>query len=170
MNVAEALAAVGMNSSPILGVFDQMGWAEDEIVKAMERHDERFVDGDGRNNGPIWSAFRLLTPTHERMREEWIYRPHCRELLERVARGVDTRPGTDVEVAFAMMEVSLATPIHGAACGLQFRMFKRLWPDRYESVFADGAADADDYEKMYGPQIDEHEDFTRKKLRQDWRR
>ncbi len=163
-NIAEALAAVGVEGSGILSVFDQMGWAEDEVSKARERH------GEADERGPLWSSFRLLTPTHERMREEWIYRPHCREILERVVSGTDTRYGTDVEVVLAMMEVSLATPIHGAACGLQFRVFRRVFPDKYWSVFADASVDADDYEKMYGSQIDEHESFTRKKLRQEWRR
>jgi hypothetical protein len=40
-----------------------------------------------------------------------VYRAHCKELLERVANGVDTRPGTKAEVLGAISNLSMAAPL-----------------------------------------------------------
>src|SRR5437016_3464821 len=78
----------------LAGLFDRMDWAEDEISKAQQRHPE-CAD-------VLYHAFRLLTPSpipQQASPAEFVYRSHCRELLERVASGQDTRPATDAEIA-----------------------------------------------------------------------
>lgn len=160
LTLADLLPELGAIES----VFRCMEIAEEEIAAARGGRTEADPDD------PLWRSFTLLRTTHEQMSTEFVYRAHCRELLERVRRGADTRPATDAEMALALMDVSLVTPMTGAATGLQFRVFKRRFPAQYASLFADGSANADDYEKLYGPAIDEHETFTRKKLAQDWRK
>ena len=69
-----------------------MDWADDEIAQAQRRHPD-ITD-------VLYHSFSLLRATHDRMSTEFIYRPHARELTERVAAGTSTKPGTSVEVAF----------------------------------------------------------------------
>lgn len=81
---------------------DQWTWAEDEIVQVTRRHPHVADD--------LFHRFSLLQPTSHRMATQFVYRSHCRELLDRVANGNDTRPGTAAEVCLALLEVSLITP------------------------------------------------------------
>jgi hypothetical protein len=59
------------------------------------------------------------------MRTEFVYRSHCRELLDRAARGEDTRPGTAAECCIALSETSLRVPLRTSAAGLYARMWTR---------------------------------------------
>ncbi len=63
-------------------IFEAMEWAEDEITQAQQRHPAKA--------DLQWTTFKLLVPTHDLMRTEFVYRSHVRELLERVACGEDT--------------------------------------------------------------------------------
>jgi hypothetical protein len=69
---------------------EQVEWAEDEIAKAQARHPAAMDD--------LFHSFNLLSPTHERMKYERVHRSHCRELLDRVALGADTRACTAAEI------------------------------------------------------------------------
>jgi len=53
---------------------------------------------------------------------EFVLRAHFRELLERVAWGEDTRPGTNVECLLAIAQVAMEVPLNGAAAGFYLRM------------------------------------------------
>jgi hypothetical protein len=76
------------------------------------------------------NAFALLTPTH-RMETKYrkLYKPHCRELLNRVLKSADTRPGTAAEVAITICEMSLrAVPAHvHIFVGIYDEMLKRVF-------------------------------------------
>jgi hypothetical protein len=96
--MADLQALVGEMQS----VFSLIEHAEDEISQAMQRHPGHA--------DRIWHSFSLLTPTLDRLATEVVYRAHCRELLDRVARGEDTRPATAAECCVALMETSLAAP------------------------------------------------------------
>jgi hypothetical protein len=138
-------------------IFAAIDWAEDEIAKARKRHPRK---------PELWATFDLLLATHELMRTEFVYRAHCRELLERVAAGQDTRPATDAEVAIACAGASELAPLTQPAIGLYFRVWSRAFP-------AHAVVDSQTrshYEALHGPQIDELENTTRRKARQDWRR
>lgn len=137
-------------------LFRAMQWAEDEIDAAQHRH--------GAVADRIWGSFGLLRPTHELMRTEPVYRAHCRELLDRVACGQDTRPGTAAECCIALREISLRVPLRTSAAGLYTRMWRlaQLPP-------ADLTNNSEHYEALEGSQIDEHVAWLRAKLRQDWR-
>jgi hypothetical protein len=145
-------------ASTIARVFRQVEIAEEEIATARGTSEQDQAD-------PVWNAFPLLRATHDLMASEFIYRAHVRELLDRVSKGHDTRPATDAEIAVNVSEASLSTPLHGRAVGLQMRLFARAFPDK----FAQLGFDLDQYERMYGREIDELESDFRRKLRHDWR-
>jgi hypothetical protein len=142
----------------IQSAFALMEHAEDEICRAMKRHPTHA--------DRIWHSFSLLPPTLGRLHTEIVYRAHCRELLNRVAIGEDTRTATAAECCVALMETSLAVPLSTTAMGL----YMRLWT--YAKLPDLGFRDRDPrehYEALKGSQIDDHERWLRHKLRQDWR-
>ncbi len=139
-------------------IFDQMTWCEEEIAAAQARHPERADE--------IWHSFPLLRPTNDLMAREPVYRAHCREILERVATGSDTRAATAIEVLMVMRETSLIAPLTTAATGLYFRMWKAAGlPDIDPEGHA--AADLTHYEAIAGAQIDEHETEVRRRIRRE---
>jgi hypothetical protein len=152
------LLGVGL-AGAISGAFRSMEIAEEEIARARGT-DERD------ENDPVWCAFALLRSTDDLlMRNESTYRAHCRELLARVMQGKDTRPATDAEIMAGITQASLEAPMHGAIVGLQGRLMSRALPDEFESV----GLDLEQYERMYGREMDEWEARLRRKARQDWR-
>ena len=63
------------------------------------------------------------------MATEFVSRSHYRELLDRLATGMDTRPGTAAEVCCACRDASLVAPLNSTAAGLYFRMWESAFPD-----------------------------------------
>lgn len=131
----------------------QQDWAEDEIRRAQQQHPD-VAD-------VLHHSFSLLTATHERMTTEFIYRAHARELIERVAAGVSTKPGTSVEVVLLLMRASLVTPLNTTAFGLYLRMWRRAGlPDLGGPI-----EDLDGhYEAINASGIDDFEAISRRKL------
>lgn len=131
-------------------------WAEAEIDAAQRRHPTAA--------DRIWRSFLLLRPTHRLMGTESVHRAHCRELLNRVARGEDTRPGTAAECCIALSVTSLQVPLNTAAAGLYARMWRPAGLPPIELTDA-----GEHYEALEGSAIDDHEAWLRGKLRQPWR-
>ncbi|WP_327116652.1 hypothetical protein OHB12_05220 [Nocardia sp. NBC_01730] len=139
-------------SDGLAPLFNQMEWAESEIAKAQVRH--------RRHRNVLHHTFSLLSSAHSRMRQEFVYRSHCRELLERVVAGRCTKQGTAAEVAVALLTTSLAAPLNSTAFGLYCRMWK-------QAEFPDIDALTDNtvhYEAIGSTQIDDLEVWSRKKL------
>lgn len=134
--------------------FDQIDWAEDEISRAQRRHPAE--------TDRLYHAFSLLRATHERMNHELVYRAHCRELLERVATGHDTRPGTAAEICIACSEASLIAPLASPVAGLFGRMWAQAFPEH--SVFDDRQPH---HEALEGSAIDDLETDARHRLTVD---
>ncbi|MFF5990626.1 MULTISPECIES: hypothetical protein [Prauserella] len=132
-------------------LFDQMDWAEEEIARAITTNP---AEAD-----TLYHGFSLLTPTHERMSREFVFRPHCREILNRVVNGADTRPGTAVEVCCACSEVSTIAPMRSAAAGLYARMWAAAFPDA--RVFGERQLH---HEALEGSTIDDLEADARRRL------
>lgn len=145
-------------ASSLSGIFERMEQAEEEIDRAMRRH-PKFADR-------IYHSFSLLTPQHDRMATEFVYRSHCRELLDRVAAGQDTRPGTAAEVCCACSEASMLAPLTTTAAGLYARMWTVAFPEQ-RNVWSD---QGEHYEALRGTQIDDLEREARHKTRQDDRK
>ncbi|MEB3372435.1 hypothetical protein [Saccharopolyspora mangrovi] len=132
-------------------VFDMMEWAEDEISAARRRHPAHA--------DTLHHSFALLTPTSDRMRTEFVYRGHARELLDRVAQGEDTRPATAAEIVLAFCHASQTAPLNTTATGLVFRMWQEAFPDTPVDI-----DDQEHREQLYGSSIDDAEADTRARL------
>ena len=150
-------------------LFEAMEWAESEIEKAMARNGEPKPPEGTRGTGPIWNSFSLLKAAHnEKLLREVVYRAHCHEILERVAKGQDTRPGTDAEMILVIHEASLVAPMNSGAACLYFRLLDRSVPELARATAPD--IDLPSYEKVHGRRADEYEGELRHKLRQEWRK
>jgi hypothetical protein len=139
------------------GIFGQMDWAEDEIEKARKRYPLRA--------DLIHHSFALLTPSHDLMSTEMVYRSHCTELLDRVAAGTDARPGTAAEVCAACCDASQLAPLTTSATGLYVRMWELAFPGH--PVFR---GQREHYEALRGSQISDLESEARRKLARPDRR
>lgn len=118
----DPLSAFLEESADLIGTtLEQIEWAESEIDAAITRHP---TQGD-----LLYHGFRLLRPTHQLMATEFVSRSHYRELLDRLATGMDTRPGTAAEVCCACRDASLAAPLSSTAAGLYYRMWESAFPD-----------------------------------------
>jgi hypothetical protein len=152
--VAELFAEV----KTIESLFGAMGWAEDEIEQAQRRH-PGAVDA-------IWHSFSLLTPVHPLMnRSEPLYRAYCREILDRVAAGADTRPGTAAEICCVASEASEKAPLTSPAFGLYARAFRVAFPDQQfpGDELGDGEY-MEHVEALHGAAIDDLEADARRRL------
>lgn len=139
---------------------DQWEWAENEIKKARARHP--------RHADRIWHSFHLLRPRTELtlLKFEMPFRSHCREILNRVVAGEDTRPGTAAEVWCGMRELSRLSPFTSAAAGLYMRMWRAAgFPE-----FPEFSEASRHHEALEKPLIDNHEQLARQKLAMDDRR
>jgi hypothetical protein len=94
------------------------------------------------------------------MNGEMVYRAHCREILDRVAAGDDTRPGTAAEVCCVMLETSLRTPIRSEAAGLYLRMWHAAG---FPSV-VDFTEASHHHEALEPSRIDDAEQVARRQL------
>jgi len=142
-------------------VLDRCFVADEEIEAAQLRHCER-------DRGPLWNSFRLLKPTHDRAWPELVYRAHCRELLDRVAAGIDTRPATDAEKISVLSTASQSAPLNSGAETLYLRIGTRLFPDIFDGI--GDVLDVQAYEKIHGSRADDYEAQLTRKLSQPWRR
>ncbi|MFJ4649672.1 hypothetical protein ACIP5Y_00195 [Nocardia sp. NPDC088792] len=107
----------------------QHQWTEEEIAAAQQRHPDQA--------DVLFHAYYLPQLTNARLCCEPLLRAHCRELLERVAAGRDTRPGTAVEVLLLTHRASRTAPLTGAGVGLFLRMWKAAaLPDPYQRTAA----------------------------------
>ncbi len=131
--------------------FGQMGWAEEQIDAAKDHHPDA--------SDLLFHGFTLLQPTHRLMDTEFVYRGHCRELLDRLVHGEDTRPGTAAEICCLCCESSLHAVLTSSATGLYFRMWSTAFPDRL--VAGD---ELPHYEALYGDRIEDLETTARHKL------
>lgn len=129
-------------------------WTEAEIRLAAGRH-------PGAEN-ELFHANWIVIPAifSPAWGTEFVYRGHVRELLERVAAGLDTRPGTAAECCIAMAEVARAVPLHGAAAGFYLRMWSRAF---HGHALFDPSLAAH-YEAAHRPGMDRHERYVRRRL------
>jgi hypothetical protein len=134
-------------------VFDQIRWAEEEIVAAQRRHPS-MVD-------VLWHCFPLLsTDGNNKLGRELLFRAHCRELLDRVAAGESTVKGTAAEVITATMATSLVAPLNSTAFGLYLRMWNTAGLPSIEAT----TGQQDHYEAIARSSIDDFEAHSRRWL------
>ncbi|MFC0622833.1 hypothetical protein [Kribbella deserti] len=151
MNVDAMKALLGSDAAAIFGLFDQLDEAEDEIRAAMRRHPD--------SADTLWHSMSLLQPTPPLGGRHRAFSAHCRELLERVAAGTDTRLATDAEMLCALLEAALAAPLNSAGYGLAGRLWNRTFPS-LDSPYDDQPH----YESLYAARIDADEADLRRRL------
>lgn len=132
-------------------LFSLMKIAEDEITRAMRRYPHA--------KDLIWHSFILLTPTLTLTRRTEVFASHCREILGRVARGQDTRPGTAVECVAALSDTSTVAPLTTAGAGLYCRMWEAAGLPHVTDQL-----DRRAYESIASSTIDDHECVLRAEL------
>src|SRR6266498_2389174 len=93
----------------------QIRWAEDEIAAAQHRHPNQA--------DLLYHCFTLLKPTAPPMTTQFVYRGHCRELLDRTAEAGDPREPTNAEIAIGCAHVSLVIPLSRAGMTLYMRVW-----------------------------------------------
>lgn len=111
------------------GIFDCMGIAEAEIAAAIKRRKQKRQE--------LNATFSILFPS-DILRTNYntaIYRAHCRELLERVAHGEDTRPGTKAEALSMLCETSFKAPLTSAWGALYGQLFLEILPVKAREIF-----------------------------------
>lgn len=149
----ESLAAeVRGITAPVTELLGNVDWAEAAIAAARRRHPEHA--------DRIWHAFPLLIPTQDRMRTEFVYRSHAAELLDRVAAGHDTRPGTAAEVCCALMQTSQLASLRSSASGLYMRMWQQAGFPHIPELTEAGRH----HEALERSVIDDHEQYARQRL------
>lgn len=110
----------------VMDIMRQIVEADEQIRLAVER----WPDKAERLN----SSFRMLMPSALlRGRVEDVYRAHVAELLERLALGQDTRPGTKAEVLCAMLDSSLIAPPGDDYGRLVEVLFHEVMPGRLDA-------------------------------------
>lgn len=166
--------AGGLNAiTAIMDNFRQIGWAKDEATKAMERHGEKPPADTGEGAGPIYNALSLCACVLQPyMAPEQIFRAHCSEIFERVAKGEDTQPGTDAEILGLLVDAAQAMQFCGGLICLYFRLVKSVLPDMYNQFKAGYEADGPEhdhtaFEQEHGKDADEHYTELREFLTRD---
>jgi len=146
--------AVSLLPSNVADIFSSMSVAEEEITEAKKRHPEK--------SDLIHRSFLILQPTDPTYgKADCVYRSHVRELLERVAKGQDTRPGTIAEVLCVMLEVAIKAPLNQEGQALTEHLF--------QIVFKHSVDGSKPVEQWPG-QIEEALSAAQKKVYFDWRR
>jgi hypothetical protein len=148
-------SAVNANlPSAIIDVFSLMSIAEEEIAKAKERHPEK--------TDLLHCSFSILRPTDPiRGKAECVYRSHARELLERTAKGQDTKLGTIAEVLCVLLDTATKTPLNQEGQALTERLF--------QLVFKHSVDGSKPVEQWPG-QIEEALSAAQKKVYFNWRK
>lgn len=131
---------------------ERIDWAEEEIRAAQKRHPGQAAR--------VWHGFSLLRATHRRLEFELLFRAHCREILDRIAAGEPTQPGTAAEVLAALAEASLRAPLNTETGGLYFRM----WRVAGLPPLGDDIGQLEHYEAITGSRIDDLEAQSRRRL------
>jgi len=106
----------------IARAFRQMKIAEDSIKRAQQKYSDKEDE--------IFNSFMLLQPGNALEGcPDTLYEVHCSEILDRVAAGEDTRPGTNAEILWIFHSTSLLGPT-SADFGEAYRqVFAETFPD-----------------------------------------
>jgi hypothetical protein len=113
------LKELGINNDAFGHTFGLMEIADDEIVRAQKRWPDRADQID--------EGFSILCPSPCLMNvNEKIYRAHCAELLDRVARNQDTGTATDAEILWSLSQLSQSAPLNHDASAAFRQLFEKV--------------------------------------------
>ncbi|GAA3305983.1 hypothetical protein [Nonomuraea dietziae] len=152
-----AEARLDVLTASLAPVFEQIEWAEDEVQLAMKRHPWAA--------DTLWHSFSILKATRVLLRWELPYRAHCRELLDRVAAGLDTRPGTSAEILSVASDISKINPMNATGFGTYMRALRQALLEVYAAVKPTLAIDRHSlHEALHSERIDSLEGEVRHRL------
>ena len=118
------------NLKKIIGLFDQMVIADEEIEFAKMQHPNQ--------RALLHQCFLLLQPSGILNSvvglAERIYRAHCRQLLERVVTGEKLEQPTDAEIMIIVMQGSLVGPLRNDYAYAYFKLFRQHFPDALPEI------------------------------------
>lgn len=125
----------------IANTFRRMTIAEEEIRAAKARHPEKAAKLD--------KAFRYLCPPALlNGLDDQLYRAHCKEILDREAKGEKLRRGTAAEVIAALSQGSQVAPLGRIETLLYTQLFAEIFPEDASRILSDGRpAEPDLYER-----------------------
>ena len=107
--------------------------------RLMERAGDAGREGQAKypgHAGRVRDCFKLLCPASGlRTCTSELYLDHCAELIRRVAKGQDTRPGTRAEVIVVLSQGSRVRPSSVLEAGLYVRLFNQVFPDTKQKPF-----------------------------------
>lgn len=148
----------GRIGSVVSATFRRMEIAEKEIADGCRRHPSRA--------DAIFESFKhLVPPPLLRDLGDELYRLHCQELIERVGKGRDLRPGTAAEVVAALSGLSQMAPPTREQTLLYMKLFDELFPERAAAILEEtGPMEPDRYEET---RIRELEAEYRRKVGQE---
>lgn len=129
-----------------------LGGLLDETFRLMEVAEEEIAQAKGRSPEhaeKLHGGFAVLCPSEPlRGIGENLYRAHCRELLDRVREGHDTRAATGAEVVAVLSALSLQAPLDRPATFLYWQLFSALFPTESTALRAKvGSVAAYSYDK-----------------------
>ncbi|WP_219505183.1 hypothetical protein [Nonomuraea ceibae] len=152
-----AEARLDLLAASLTPVFEHISWAEEEVQLAMKRHPWAA--------DTLWHSFSLLKATRVLLRWELPYRAHCRELLDRVAAGLDTRPGTSAEIMSVASDISNIYPMNATGFGTYMRALRQALPEVYATLDPVLVAERHSlHEALHGEHIDGLEGEVRHRL------
>ena len=136
-------------------VFDCIGIAEEEITAAMEATTD--LELKERFN----ASFKHLLPTEPLSSVSTeVYRSHAREILDRVEKEEDVRPGTNAEVLAVLVEASQRSPLNQTGFLLYCRLFREVMPQANE-IHHTSPYEGQDYHEQVANDLLDH---SRRKL------
>lgn len=107
----------GSNLGRVMGTFERMGVAEEEIARVK-------LDKAQQSR-----AFAALCPSDPLLGKALdLYRAHAVEIVQRVRDGRDLRPATDAELLAVFSDTSLKAPPHATAIAAMEELFARCFP------------------------------------------
>ena len=139
LSISDLLPPVG--GRIIADTFRRMTIAEEEIRAAKARHPEKAAKLD--------KAFRYLCPPALlNGLDDQLYRAHCKEILDREAKGEKLRRGTAAEVVAALSQGSQVAPLGRIETLLYTQLFEEIFPEDASRILGDGRPAAPDlYER-----------------------
>lgn len=92
-----------------------------------------------------------------------VYEHHAKELISRWEANLDLRPGTDVEMMYALSGSSLVAPLTRSGTALYARLFKKVLPD------VDLGIDAEVIAQFYDGEVEQLVEDLKRRTRNEER-
>lgn len=117
-----------------------MGSVVSEVFRCMEVAEEE-IETTGLTAEQRREAFGILVPSGPlRGKAVEVYRAHVREILGRLARGEDLKPGTDAECLCACLYAAGDAPLRQEGQAVTEWLFARVFPERAAAVIGEDRA------------------------------